>query len=127
MQGTDLQSPPNTGSGTGYFSIVETLPDFWIHSTDISFLFDEPLDIGDTATIEATVHADIENTVPGINIPVTFYAKHPAGDYKIGQTQYIPHILPGDSNSVSVTWQNAPATRSTWMQLGINLFNDIKR
>lgn len=93
--------------GYGYFYIVDVLPDFWIPSTGITFLPDESLDIGDTVTIQTTVHADIENTVPGIDIPVTFYAKHPAGDYKIGQTQYTGQLAPGSTDTVSLQWTNA--------------------
>jgi hypothetical protein len=105
VKGTDLHS--NTGSAQKHFYVVEDVPDFWIYSEDITFSIGNPA-LGETITIDAVIHASSDNTVTVSDIPVTFYARHPAGDYKIGETQYTGEISPGGtSDPVGVNWTNA--------------------
>ncbi len=108
VTGTDASSVQHTTQG--YFEVYETMPDFWLHSCDISFSDLNPA-LGEPITIDAVVHADSSNPESIPDIPVTFYSKHlPSnGDYiKISQTQYTGEILPsGVSTPVSVPWQNA--------------------
>lgn len=109
VEGADVQG--RTGSGQGHFYVVEEVPDFGVYSEDIEFfdangLVDTNPEVGETITIEAEIHASAGNTVTGPYIPVTFHARHPAGDYVIGQTQ-TGEIPPGESDSVSVDWTNA--------------------
>jgi hypothetical protein len=118
VTGIDLRS--NTGYGVGYFSVrgqSDAMPDFWVHSEDIGFSDEEP-NLGDTIAIGAMIHADSGNTITGPNIPVTFYARHPAGDYQIGETQHTGQIPPGGSDSVSVLWTN---TAEGWYVIEVEL------
>jgi len=118
VTGIDLRS--NTGYGAGYFSVrgqSDAMPDFWVHSEDIVFSDENP-DLGDSITIGAIIHADSGNTITGPNIPVTFYARHPAGDYQIGETQRTGQIPPGGSDSVSVLWTN---TAEGWYVIEVEL------
>ncbi len=93
--------------GYGYFYAVDILPDAFLNPCDISISNLNP-ELGETISIGATVHTSSDNLGPMDSIPVTFHAQHGSGSrYKIGHTQYIDEIQPGDSNSVSVTWTNA--------------------
>jgi len=108
VTGTDSNSVQHTGEG--YFEVYEIMPDFWLHSCDISFSNLNPA-LGEPITIDAVVHADSSNPETESDIPVTFYSQHlpSGGDYiQISQTQYTDEIIPGGvSTPVSVPWQNA--------------------
>ena len=103
VQGTDALL--HTGPGQGYVTIIEILPDFWVHSEDISFSNNDP-NLGETIIIEATVHASQDNDANGLPIPVRFHARHLGGDYVIAD-DYTFEISPGGSDIVAILWTNA--------------------
>ena len=110
VNGTDMHE--NTGSGAGHFHVVDVVPDLYIHSEDIDFfdsngLTDVNPHLGETITIKALVHASSTNTSAVNDVPVTFSAHHIAGDYVIGETQYIAQILPDTCEPADVNWTNA--------------------
>jgi len=104
VTGTDANGVSH--NGYGHFEVVEVLPDFWVHSSDMTFSNPNP-DIGETISIGASVHASSGNAEPRGNIPVTFYARHVAGANQIGETQFTDPIPPGADDSVSIVWTNA--------------------
>jgi len=119
VQATDLLD--NTSpEQKGYFYVVEEIPDFYLHSEDISFSDVNP-ELGEIIYINALIHASSNNEVYGPEIPVTFYARHP-GDYQIDDTQYTDEIAPGDSDFVTVSWQN---TAEGWYIIEVQLGPDF--
>jgi len=104
VDGKDLHS--NQGSKSRTFQVVDVVPDLYIHSEDIDFSDINP-DIGETITIQALVHASSANTSAVNDVPVTFSAHHIAGDYVIGETQYIAQILPDTCEPADLNWTNA--------------------
>jgi Tol biopolymer transport system component len=112
VEGTDVGGNKCAPS-KGYFMVVgqtDVLPDFSVYSQDIQFfdangLPDSNPDLGETITIKATIHAAADNTITGPYIPVTFYARHPAGDSKM--TQYTAQMPAGTDDVVSTPWTNA--------------------
>ncbi|MHC4738452.1 MAG: SUMF1/EgtB/PvdO family nonheme iron enzyme [Planctomycetota bacterium] len=105
VTGTDANTEQH--EGYGYFYVVDVLPDAYLNPCDLQFSDLNP-DLGENIFISATVNADGGNLVPMSSIPVTFYAQHGSGNsYKIGHTQYTDKIMPGESNSVSISWTNA--------------------
>jgi len=104
VEGKDLHS--NQGSKSKNFEVVDVVPDLYIHSEDIDFSDINP-DLGETITIHALVHASYTNTTAVNDVPVTFSAYHIAGDYVIGETQYIAQILRDTCEPADVNWTNA--------------------
>jgi len=77
-----------------------------VSASGVTFSEDNP-SLGDTIGIAATIHADPGNTNPVTNVPVVFYGYHSQlGKFQIGVNQTIPEMLPGTSETVSVSWTN---------------------
>jgi formylglycine-generating enzyme required for sulfatase activity len=120
VSGTDLCGNSSLVAEQYFYVMPDTgtPPDFNIHSEDIVFKPTNTPNLGETITIEATIHGSSENTITVDRIPVTFIARHPAGDYKIGDVNYTGSIPPSGSSTVSVVWTNEA---EGWYTIEVNL------
>ena len=108
---TATDSLSNVHDAEGCFRVVEPGSgeklDLWLYSSDIEFSDEDP-NLGDTITIDATVHARSDNTDSTYDVPVTFHAHHGSGEsYQIGSTQQIEEMPPGGDWLLSTSWTNA--------------------
>jgi hypothetical protein len=118
VTGTDTNS--NTGFGEGFFDVIDVMPDVALMAASITFSNPEPV-LGEIIDIGVRVNASPSNTITVSNIPVTFYARHLAGTYQIGETQYIDAIAPGASDYVTIQWTNAA---ERWYFIEVKLHPD---
>ncbi len=84
---------------------VKDYMDLWVYPEDINFSNANPSS-GEVVDINTTVHTSSENTQLGLNVPVTLNVYPPASGNQI-DSQIIPRISPGDSNTVSSSWSSS--------------------